>query len=81
MSKKILTVQFNTVDDIKQFVHLVNRFPCNVDLVDGYYRIDAKSIMGIFSLKPGHKVNCEIWPEETVCQELINELTPYIITD
>jgi phosphotransferase system HPr-like phosphotransfer protein len=39
-----------TISDVKEFVGIVNGFECEVDLLSGRYAVDAKSIMGIFSL-------------------------------
>jgi len=47
---KDFTIMLNTIDDVKDFVNAVNSFDCDIDLSSGRYVIDAKSIMGIFSL-------------------------------
>ena len=47
---KKCTVLLSSINDVKNFVNLVSRFDCDVDLVSGRYVVDAKSIMGIFSL-------------------------------
>jgi len=43
-------VKISTIDDVKNFVSTVMRFEYDIDLVSGRYAIDAKSIMGIFSI-------------------------------
>ena len=43
-------VMLNNVQDIRDFVKFVIMTDYEVDLVQGRYVIDAKSIMGIFSL-------------------------------
>ncbi len=43
-------VKITTIDDVKVFVSTVMRFEYDIDLVSGRYAIDAKSIMGIFSI-------------------------------
>jgi len=43
-------VSLNSVDKVKRFVNLTNKFDCDFDLVSGRYVIDGKSILGIFSL-------------------------------
>ena len=43
-------VILNSIDDVKEFVALANRCVFDVDLLSGRYAVDAKSIMGIFSL-------------------------------
>lgn len=47
---KTLQISLNSIDKVKNFVNDINRFDCDFDLVSGRYVIDAKSIMGIFSL-------------------------------
>ena len=43
-------VLLNEVDKIKKFTDTVSRFPEDIDIIHGRYVIDAKSIMGIFTL-------------------------------
>lgn len=43
-------VVLNTVDKVKRFEEEVTKFVCDCDLVSGNYVIDAKSLLGIFSL-------------------------------
>jgi len=47
---KSITVSLNSVEKVKDFVNLINTFDGDFDLVSERYVIDAKSIMGIFSL-------------------------------
>lgn len=43
-------VNLNSIDDVKEFVAMANKCVFDVDLLSGRYAVDAKSIMGIFSL-------------------------------
>lgn len=45
-----LKVKIETINDVKKFVTKVSSFDFDVDLISGRYAIDAKSIMGIFSI-------------------------------
>ncbi|MDR0919229.1 MAG: HPr family phosphocarrier protein [Oscillospiraceae bacterium] len=45
-----LTVRISDVTQVKRFVALAGVCPAEIDLVTGRYQVDAKSIMGIFSL-------------------------------
>ena len=47
---KSCNIMLNTINDVKVFVNTVCRCDFDVDLISGRYAIDAKSIMGIFSL-------------------------------
>ena len=44
------TVALQAINDVMDFVNIVMRYDFDIDLVSGRYAIDAKSIMGIFSL-------------------------------
>ncbi|MBR3760223.1 MAG: HPr family phosphocarrier protein [Ruminococcus sp.] len=44
------TVFLQAINDVKDFVNVVMRYDFDIDLVSGRYAVDAKSIMGIFSL-------------------------------
>jgi len=66
------TVQFKSITDVKEFVRIVNKYPYDVDLSSGRYVVDAKSIMGIFSLELQKSINIEI--HSTDCDELVKEL-------
>lgn len=47
---KTVTISLNTIDKVKSFVNEASSINADIDLISGRYVIDAKSIMGIFSL-------------------------------
>lgn len=47
---KEVNIRLNTVNDVKMFVSEVMKYNCNFDIISDRYIVDAKSIMGIFSL-------------------------------
>ena len=57
---KSLNIYLNSIDKVKSFVNTVNSFDTDFDLVSGRYVIDAKSIMGIFSLDLSKAVELQI---------------------
>ncbi len=57
------TVLLKSINDVKDFVRIVNEFPYDVDLAAGRYIVDAKSIMGIFSLDLTQPIDVEIHGE------------------
>ncbi len=48
MTKAAVSLQ--AINDVKEFVNIVMRYDFDIDLASGRYAVDAKSIMGIFSL-------------------------------
>ena len=76
---KTITVSLNSIDKVKTFVNDINRFDCDFDLVSGRYVIDAKSIMGIFSLDLSKPIDLSIHAEGEALDEVLAALAPYEI--
>ena len=57
----ITKVQLDSIDKVKQFVNLVSCLDCDLDLVSGRYIVDAKSIMGIFSIDLSKPIELRIY--------------------
>lgn len=74
---KIGKILFKSTTDIVNFVHIVNRYPYRIDLVSGNYRVDGKSIMGIFSLPLSTAVQFEIYDDD--CTDLTQALQPFVV--
>ena len=74
---KSVTININTIEDVKQFVNKVTKCNYDVDIVSGRYAIDAKSIMGIFSLDLSKPLELRVHSDD--CDELLAELDKYII--
>ena len=71
-------VLINTIEKVKQFVQSVSSYEGDLDLSTGRYIIDAKSIMGIFSLDISSPLKLIIHNDETA-DGLIAELKDYIV--
>jgi phosphocarrier protein HPr len=72
-----LTIQLRTIADVKEFVRIVNGYDFDIDLSSGRYVVDAKSIMGIFSLDLGKPLRVDV--RETSCGGLLEDLTPFVL--
>lgn len=76
---KAVEISLNSIDKVKTFVNLINRFDYDFDLVSGRYVIDAKSIMGIFSLDLSKPITLNIHADDANVDEVISELAPYMV--
>ena len=61
---KTVTINLGSIDKVKSFVNDITKFDSDFDLVSGRYIIDAKSIMGIFSLDLSKPINLNIHGDE-----------------
>ncbi|HBQ63819.1 MAG TPA: serine kinase [Clostridiales bacterium] len=73
---KSFTIQLKSINEVKDFVNTVNRFDCDIDLISGRYVVDAKSIMGIFSLDLSKPIRMEIHADN--CSETEEALSKSI---
>ena len=63
-------------DNVKNFVSLVNRYPYDMDLRSGRHVVDAKSILGIFSLDLSKPITLEVYADD--CDDLMNDIKPFL---
>lgn len=75
---KTVKISLNSIDAVKSFVNTVTKFDSDFDLVSGRYVIDAKSIMGIFSLDLSKPIELNIHSEDDV-DAILDSLKSYII--
>ena len=70
-------VELKAINDVKDFVNTVMLFNYDIDLVSGRYAIDAKSIMGIFSLDLSKAIKLQAHTDEP--EKLIVALDKFIV--
>ena len=73
---KTVTSNLGSIDKVKSFVNDITKFDSDFDLVSGRYVIDAKSIMGIFSLDLSKPIDLNIH-SETDLDEILSVLEKY----
>ena len=77
---KTVQISLNSIDKVKSFVNEISRFDTDFDLVSGRYVIDAKSIMGIFSLDLSRNIELTIHADENM-DAILEALKPYIVEE
>ena len=76
---KTVDISLSSIDKVKTFVNLINRFDYDSDLVSGRYVIDAKSIMGIFSLDLSKPITLNIHADNADADAIVKELEAYLV--
>lgn len=74
------TVHIDSIDKIRSFVKIINEYNGRFELVSGCYRVNAKSIMGIFSLDISRPLCLNIYNEENA-DYVTNAISPFIINN
>lgn len=74
---KEVTILLSTINDVKVFVNSVSKYDFDVDLVSGRYAIDAKSIMGIFSLDLSKPIKMQVYSDKA--EAFMEEIKPFIV--
>ncbi len=74
---KSFNIMLRSINDVKDFVNIVNKYDFDVDLSSGRYVVDAKSIMGIFSLDLSKPIMVEVHSDD--CEIFCNEVKPFVV--
>lgn len=77
---KTVKICLNSIEKVKSFVNDITKFDIDFDLVSGRYVIDAKSIMGIFSLDLSKPIDLSIHADDEL-DSILNVLKPYIVEE
>lgn len=74
---KTVDIKLSSIEDVRNFVNIVTKYDMDIDLMSGRYIVDAKSIMGIFSLDLMKPIQLTAHAENT--DALMADIKPYII--
>ena len=75
---KTVQISLNSIDKVKSFVNDLTKYDYDFDLVSGRYVIDAKSIMGIFSLDLSKPIDLNVHADDNM-DAIMETLKPYLI--
>ena len=73
---KSIIIKLSLAENVKTFVNMVNRYPYDMDLRAGRHVVDAKSILGIFSLDLSKPITLEVYSDD--CEDLMNDIKPFM---
>ena len=74
---RTVDIALNENSHISALVNITNRYPFTIQLRQGRYVVDGKSILGIFSLDLSKPITLEVYADH--CDDLMEELKPFII--
>ena len=75
---KTCKISLNSIDKVKAFVNEISKFDCDFDLVSVRYVIDAKSIMGIFSLDLSKPIDLNIHDDGAALDTVMAIVSKYV---
>ena len=73
---KSVPIKLSFAEEVKTFVNVANRYDYDMDLRAGRHVVDAKSILGIFSLDLSKPITMEIYTDS--CDDLLNDIKPFM---
>ena len=73
---KSIPIKLTYAEEVKAFVNTVNRYEYEVDLRSGRHVVDAKSILGIFSLDLSKPISMEVYADS--CDDLMEDIKPFM---
>lgn len=72
-----IPIKLSFAEEVKTFVNVANRYDYDMDLRAGRHVVDAKSILGIFSLDLSKPITLEVYADK--CDDLLDELKAFVI--
>lgn len=72
-------VLLDTIEAVKEFVDIVSKFDGEMELVSGRYVIDAKSIMGIFSVDLSQPIDLCIHKDREEAEEILKQIKKFLV--
>lgn len=72
---QVMNIRLSTVDQVEKFVNIVNKAPYDVDLATSRYTVNAKSLMGVYSLDLSQPLKVIMFGDD--CCELCKELEAF----
>ena len=73
---RTVDIALSTPDHISALVNITNRYPFIIQLRQGRYVVDGKSILGVCSLERSKPITMEVYSDH--CESLMDELQPLI---
>ena len=73
---KSVMIRLSLVENVNKFVNIVSRYPFEMDLRAGRHVVDAKSILGIFSLDLSRPITLDIYSDD--CDQLLEDIKPFV---
>ena len=67
-----MNIEIKSINDAKDFVNITTKYPFEILISSGCYRVDGKSIMGIFSLDLSKPITVEV--NEPDCEKFFEEI-------
>ena len=74
---KTVKVRLSSIEAVRDFVEAVRKYEAEIDLASGRYVVDAKSIMGIFSLDLMNPITMTVHKDD--CDDILDALKAYIV--
>lgn len=73
-----VSVLLNSLEKVKDFVSIVGKFDADMQMVSDKYVVDAKSIMGLFSMNLLEPMTLVIKADNPVCTNVLYDIRPYV---
>ena len=73
------SVKLDSIDEVKEFCALTNACKFDIDLISGRYAVDAKSIMGIFSLDLTKTLKAVIHADADKAEDFLDDAKKFIV--
>ena len=74
-------INLSSIEDVKNFVTAASMVDCDIDVLSGRYLVDAKSIMGLFSLDLNKPVTVQVHGDAVAAESFRSAIAHLIVAE
>ena len=78
---KSIKIRLQSIEDVKKFVNIMTQLDGYFDLASGRYVVDAKSVMGIFSMDLSKELELRVLETNEQEKELMEAIRPFVVAE
>lgn len=71
-------IKLNSPDDVAIFSRIINQCDFDIDIVSSHTYVDAKSVLGLYSINLREPITLDAHGDDYECKELMAKLNDYI---
>ncbi len=73
-----VSVLLDSVEKVQRFISIISRYACAFDIVSGHSCVDAKSLVGVFSLDISKPLNLTVHDDGSLIEDVLRDIQEFL---
>ena len=73
-----VSILLDSVEKVQRFVSTVSKYPCSFDIESGHSCVDAKSLVGLFSLDISKPLHLTIQDDGSQLEDILRDINEFM---